>query len=72
MPERPGDRGLLEAAVNLAQRSVGLDDHGARRAGFELELHADHAARGSIEPVDHEPASGFVYQRHERDHDPTA
>ena len=55
---------MLEAAVDVAQRSLGLFDGGTRRTGrFELvlELHAEHAACGPVEPV-HEPAAGF--QRH--------
>jgi hypothetical protein len=52
---------LLEAAVDVAQCSFGLDDNGASRTGFELELDAERAS--SCRPVD-EPAAGFVYQRH--------
>jgi hypothetical protein len=58
--ERTCDRGLLEAAVDVAQCSCGLFDHGAGvTAGFEfLELHAERAACRSVEPVD-----GLVQQR---------
>jgi hypothetical protein len=60
VPERTRDRGLLEAAVDLAQCSYGFDDHGAGRTGFELKLHAEHAS--SSRSVD-EPATGLVHQR---------
>jgi hypothetical protein len=64
--ERTCDRGLLEAAVDVAQCSCGLFDHGAGvTAGFEfLELHAERAACRSVEPVDDKPAAGLVQQRH--------
>jgi hypothetical protein len=62
--ERARDRGLLEAAVNVAQCSFGFLEHGAGRTGFELELNAEHAAsRGPVESVG-EPASGFVHERY--------
>ena len=64
MPERACHSGLLEAAVDVTQRSFGLDDHGAGCAGFELELDAERAAsvRSVHEPD--EPAAGFVQQWH--------
>jgi hypothetical protein len=62
VPERPGHRGLHQAAVDLAQRA----------SGFVLEYDVEHAAGGffqhhhaagrSVEPV-HDPAAGFVQQR---------
>jgi hypothetical protein len=55
--ERTCDRGLFEAAVDIAQCSRGFLEHGASRTGFELELDAEHASsRGPGEPV--EPAAG--------------
>jgi len=61
VPERACDRGLLEAAVDVAQCSGGLIDHGTSRTGFELELDAERAS--SCRSVD-EPATGLVHQRH--------
>jgi hypothetical protein len=59
VPERIGDRGVLQAAVHLSQRTVGFFDHGACRAiGFLLELDAEHAAGRPVRPVDH-AATGF-------------
>jgi hypothetical protein len=55
---------LLEAAVNVAQCSFGLVDHGAGCTGFELELDADHAASSRSVHEPDEPAAGFVHQRH--------
>jgi hypothetical protein len=54
---------LLEAAVDIAQCPFGLDDNGASRTRFELELDAERAAsrRSVHEPV--EPAAGFVHQQ---------
>jgi hypothetical protein len=65
--ERACDRGLLEAAVDVAQLSFfGYVDNGSRRTGFELELEleldAERAARRSVHEPD-EPAAGFVQQR---------
>jgi hypothetical protein len=55
---------LLEAAVDVAQCSVGLVDHCASCTGFELELDAEHtASRRSVHEPD-EPATGFVHERH--------
>ena len=60
MPERIGDRGVLQTAVHLSQRTVGFVDHSACCSiGFLLELDAEHAATGrSVQPVDH-AATGF-------------
>ncbi|MDB6102691.1 MAG: hypothetical protein JWO52_2690 [Gammaproteobacteria bacterium] len=67
--ERACDRGLLEAAVDVAQCSRGLFDHGAGvTTGFELlELDAERAACRSVEPVDDKPAAGFVQQQRHYD-----
>jgi len=52
---------MLEAAVDVAQCSGRLFNHGAGRTGFELELDAERAS--SCRSVD-EPATGLVHQRH--------
>jgi hypothetical protein len=56
--ERPGHRGLLEAAVDLAQHAGGLVlEHDVQLAATgRLFDHRDTAGR-SVEPVD-DPASG--------------
>jgi hypothetical protein len=59
--ERARDRGLLEAAVDVAQCSRGFIDHGAGGTRFELELDAERAS--SCRSVD-EPAAGLVHERH--------
>ena len=64
MPERPGARGLHEAAVDLAQRSRGLVHVGPSGSGRFVELDLQHAASGgSVEPVN-DAATGFIEQRH--------
>ena len=61
MPERPGTRGLREAAVDLAQRSGGFVHSGAGRF-FELDVQHT-ACDGSVEPVN-DATAGLVEQRH--------
>jgi hypothetical protein len=59
VPERLGDGGLLEAAIDLAQRARRLFELGpGRTLGFFVELHAKHATGGSVQPD--RPAAGFV------------
>ena len=64
MPERPGTRGLREAAVDLAQRSGGFVHIGPNGAGRFFELDVQHTAcDGSVEPVN-DATAGLVEQRH--------
>ena len=61
--ERPCNRSLLEAAVDVAQCSFGLRDHGTGGPGFKLlELDAERASARSVGPG--KPTAGFV-QRHD-------
>jgi hypothetical protein len=58
--ERSRNRGLLKAAVDIAQCSFGLHVHGPGSTGF-VELHAEHASSGRpVDPAD-QPAAGFVW-----------
>ena len=64
MPERPGARGLREAAVDLAQRSGGFVHIGPNGAGRFFELDVQHTACDrSVEPVN-DATAGLVEQRH--------
>ncbi len=62
VPQRTRHRGVLEAAVNLAQRPHGLVDDGARCAfGFIDVVRDDAASRHDAAGT----ASGFIQQRND-------
>jgi hypothetical protein len=62
VPERTCDRGVLEAAVDIAQRALGLVEHGAVHIGLELELDAEHASGRPVQSVN-DYAARFVQQQ---------
>jgi hypothetical protein len=62
-PQRAGDRSVLEAAIDVAQRSRGLVHNGPGRACGFFRHAVEHSARGSVQSVN-DSAAGFIQQRH--------
>ena len=61
MPERIGHRGVLEAAVHVAERAFGFFvDRTCRAGGSIVGLHAERAASCGSDRAVHDAAAGFL------------